>query len=218
MFNPRRQRPRRLFGIQPRADAARTRLRQSERPCLLEGFLVADPPLQQVVARTVEAGSARQCADRGRAARMEARGVPHRQQQRHHQGCERHSRPRRVSECRRDAAAGLRGERRDQIRAVVDAASYSLHRCDVPVHRRIASPNNPSADADGNIQITPGKHIPGIPQASVQGARRLRGDAGMDGRRQRHRWSAASTMSETTPIRTRSCRPTGSPTCTRAIR
>ena len=26
------------------------------RPCLLEGFLVADPPLQQVVARTVEAG------------------------------------------------------------------------------------------------------------------------------------------------------------------
>src|SRR5262249_58073995 len=27
-----------------------------QKPCLLEGFLVSDPPLQQVVARTKEAG------------------------------------------------------------------------------------------------------------------------------------------------------------------
>src|SRR5262249_22422591 len=27
-----------------------------QKPCLLEGFLVSDPPLQQVVAKTVEAG------------------------------------------------------------------------------------------------------------------------------------------------------------------
>jgi iron complex outermembrane receptor protein len=32
----------------------------------------------------------------------------------------------------------------------------------------IASPNNPSADADGNVPVVPGKRIPGIPQHQLK--------------------------------------------------
>ena len=46
----------RLFRSQPRADAAGTRLRRSGEPCIIAAFLVSDPPLKQVVSRTVEAG------------------------------------------------------------------------------------------------------------------------------------------------------------------
>jgi iron complex outermembrane receptor protein len=33
----------------------------------------------------------------------------------------------------------------------------------------LASPNNPFADANGNIFVTPGKQIPGIPQHQIKG-------------------------------------------------
>ena len=33
---------------------------------------------------------------------------------------------------------------------------------------KLASPNNPSADADGNVFVTPGKHIPGIPLHQIK--------------------------------------------------
>src|SRR5262245_38505051 len=65
------------------------------KPCLLEGFLVSDPPLQQVVARTREAGL------RGNINTAGGRGdwtVSHRQPERHHTCRERASRPRRVPE------------------------------------------------------------------------------------------------------------------------
>ncbi len=46
--------------------------------------------------------------------------------------------------------------------------SYSLIDATYRFTGSIASPNNPSADADGNIQITPGKHIPGIPKHQLK--------------------------------------------------
>src|SRR5262249_61600964 len=33
---------------------------------------------------------------------------------------------------------------------------------------KVASPNNPSADADGNVFVTPGDHIPGIPLHQIK--------------------------------------------------
>src|SRR5262249_22498618 len=33
---------------------------------------------------------------------------------------------------------------------------------------KVASPNNPSADADGNVFVTPGNHIPGIPLHQIK--------------------------------------------------
>ena len=59
-----------------RADAARARLLQPLQPCLIEGFLVADPPLNQVVARP--RGRAARKLQQPAARRMEARPVPHR--------------------------------------------------------------------------------------------------------------------------------------------
>ena len=41
---------------QPRAHGDRARLRRSQRPCNLPNALVSDPPLKQVVTRTLEAG------------------------------------------------------------------------------------------------------------------------------------------------------------------
>ena len=45
-----------LLGSQSRADSRRARLRRSRRPCLIESFLTADPPLKQVVSHTFELG------------------------------------------------------------------------------------------------------------------------------------------------------------------
>ena len=73
--------------------------------------------------------------------------------------------PRRVSECRRDAAPGPRGQRRvPSPGRGLRLCRLQLYRCDLSVHRRIASPNNPSADADGNVQITPGQEHSRIPE------------------------------------------------------
>ena len=43
-------------------------------------------------------------------------------------------------------------------------ANYSYINATYQFTGDIASPNNPSADANGNVHVTPGKFIPGIPQ------------------------------------------------------
>ena len=95
----------RLFGSQPRADAARTRLLQS-------GAAVPDrrlPGVRPAAAAGHRAHArgrpARPVADQRRAVRLEGRPVPHRQFQRHHQRRQPHPRPRRVPERRRAHAA-----------------------------------------------------------------------------------------------------------------
>ena len=72
----------------------------------------------------------------------------------------------------------------------------------------IASPNNPSADDNGNVHVMPGKHIPGIPQHQFKaGAEYAVTSHGRSA--PTSLWSAASISSATTPTRTRSCRPIG---------
>ncbi len=138
------------------------------RPCLLEGFLVADPPLQQVVARTWEAGLRGETAFNGGrfewkaglfradsendiisvASTIQGRGVFQNVEATRRQGLE--------------AAAQYRS------REWLVYASYSYIDATYQFTGLIPSPNNPSSDADGNAHIVPGKRIPMIPQHQVK--------------------------------------------------
>lgn len=136
------------------------------RPCLLDNFLVSDPPLEQVISRTVEAGL-RGTLDfgsaRGRLAwslggyhtlndndiqnipsTITGRGYFQNVGGSKRQGIE--------------ASAKYRNERWNLF------ASYSYIDATYRDALTLASPNNPLADADGNIFVTPGNRIPGIPQ------------------------------------------------------
>jgi iron complex outermembrane receptor protein len=133
------------------------------RPCLLEGFLVADPPLEQVIARTREAGLRGNVPTRnGRidwkvgafrtdstndiinvASLIQGRGVFQNVEGTRRQGFE--------------AGANYRS------RTWLIYANYAFVDATYQFTGKIASPNNPSADDDGNIFVTPGKRIPGIP-------------------------------------------------------
>jgi len=121
------------------SNRAPTPLEQScssaSKPCLLEDFLVADPPLKQVVANTYEAGL-------------------------------------------RDKLPLFDGQlawktavfRTDSSDDIINVASdiqgrvgYSLIDATYQFTGELPSPNNPMADANGNVLVTPGKRIPGIP-------------------------------------------------------
>ncbi len=137
-------------------------------PCLIENFLVADPPLKQVVGKTYEAGL------RGNGAFMDGRvdwkfGL-----------------------FRTDSfddiiqlTSVIQGRgffqnvpqtRRQGIEAGVEYtkgpwslyAGYSLIDATFQFTADLASPNNPMADANGNIHVTPGDHIPMIPLNQVK--------------------------------------------------
>jgi iron complex outermembrane receptor protein len=133
------------------------------KPCLLEGFLVSDPPLQQVVARTREAGLRGNVKVNGAAldwklglfrtdsendiiqvsSIIQGRGVFQN-----------------VAGTRRQ---GLEAGAQYQSAPWLFYVNYALVDATYQFTGKLASPNNPSADADGNIFVTPGKHIPGIP-------------------------------------------------------
>ncbi len=149
------------------ANRAPTPLEQScsssTNPCLLENFLVADPPLKQVVATTYEAG----LRDRlplfdgnlawkaaffrtdsdddiiNVASTIQGRGFFQNVPGTRRQGIE--------------ASAEYRSE---QWRAY---AGYSLIDATYQFTGDLPSPNNPMADANGNVLVSPGKRIPGIP-------------------------------------------------------
>ena len=134
------------------------------RPCLLEGFLVSDPPLRQVVARTVEGGlRGERVLAGGRlewkagvfrtesendiinmASPIQGRGVY-----------------RNVDATRRQ---GLEAGAQYQSAQWLVYANYSFIDATYQFTGDIASPNNPAADADGNVHVVPGKRIPMIPR------------------------------------------------------
>jgi iron complex outermembrane recepter protein len=139
------------------------------RPCTLDNFLTADPPgLKQVVARTYEVGL------RGRfktgteatAGRIEWNlgffrtdlqddilSVP-------------------STIISSGFFENVGSTRRQGIEAGVSyrddkwnvSANYSLIDATFQSAITLSSPNNPFADATGNIQVNPGDHLPGIPQ------------------------------------------------------
>jgi iron complex outermembrane receptor protein len=125
-------------------------------PCLLEGSLVADPALKQVVARTFEAGlrgtikgldwSAsifRTDSDNdivALASTIQGRGYFTNVPLTRRQGV--------------DIDASYRGDGWSTF------LSYSYLDATYQFTGLLASPNNPVADANGNVGVTPGRHIP----------------------------------------------------------
>ena len=140
-----------------------------QKPCLLEGFLVSDPPLQQVVAKTVEAGlrgNINTASGRGDwklglfhtdsqndiiqvASVLQGRGVFQN-----------------VPLTRRQ---GLEAGANYQTGQYLVYANYAFIDATYQFSGKLASPNNPFADANGDIFVTPGKQIPGIPRHQVKG-------------------------------------------------
>ena len=134
------------------------------KPCLIESFLVADPPLRQVVGKTYEVGF------RGNmrvidgtlgwtlgvfrtdsvddivqvASVIQGRGSFQNAPETRRQGVE----------------AGLQ-YRSSRWLAYV---GYSFVEATYRFSGRLPSPNNPFADEEGNVRVVPGKHIPGIPE------------------------------------------------------
>src|SRR5262245_6395264 len=133
------------------------------KPCLLESFLVADPPLKQVVAHTYEAGLRDNRPFFGGnlegkaglfrtdttddiinlASLIAGRGffqnVPGSRRQ------------------------GLETSLRYQSSQWSAYAAYSLVDATYRFTGALSSPNNPFADENGNVHVVPGKRIPGIP-------------------------------------------------------
>ena len=138
-------------------------------PCLLANSLVSDPPLNQVVSHTIEAGlrGSSTVLDDGKvtwkaglfhtlstndivslASTITGQGyyanVPATQRQ----GVE----------------ASLEFQKGD-LSAYI---SYALVDATYRFTGQLASPNNPYADANGDVLVTPGDHIPGIPRNTVK--------------------------------------------------
>jgi iron complex outermembrane receptor protein len=136
-------------------------------PCQIDNFLVADPPLKQIVARTVEAGfkGSNQINWSWAPGRLDwSISGYHTENQN-----DIYSQPSMVT------GFGFFSNAGDTLREGVDiGATYTTARWDVyasysyikatfltPI--TLSSPNNPTADDNGNIQVEPGDNIPGIP-------------------------------------------------------
>ncbi len=140
------------------------------RPCALGAFFLADPPLKQVVSRTVEAGFRGDFAAPARLGRVgwnlgvfhtdlsndilhvasdiQGRGFFQNAGRTRRQGVE--------------AGAALTGER---YRIALD---YAFIDATFQSDLRLSSPNNPFADENGTIQVHRGNQIPGVPQHRVR--------------------------------------------------
>ena len=149
------------------ANRAPTPLEQScsnrTTPCLLENFLVADPPLKQVVINTYEAGLRSRLPLAG--AQLSWKAALYRTDS---------------SDDIVNVASAVHGRgffqnvpgtRRQGIEAGAEYqaerwtfyAGYSLIDATYRFTGELPSPNNPMADVNGNVLVTPGKRIPGIP-------------------------------------------------------
>ncbi|HUE63020.1 MAG TPA: TonB-dependent receptor [Rhizomicrobium sp.] len=158
-----------LFGGYSEANRAPTPLEldcaSPIQPCLLEGSLVADPPLAQVVSHSWQAGARgaltgllgddrlnwsatffRTDSDNdivALASTIAGRGYFTNVPLTRRQGA--------------DLVADYQGERWSAY------ASYSYLDATYQFTGTLASPNNPNSDANGNVQVTPGRHIPMTP-------------------------------------------------------
>jgi iron complex outermembrane receptor protein len=139
------------------------------RPCLLENSLVSDPPLKQVVAHTYEAGL------RGGQSVFDTGQVDWKA------GFFRtNSTNDIVSLASKITGLGFFENVPATLRQGVEAeatfhygnlsayANYAFIDATYQFAGALASPNNPFANANGNIFVTPGDHIPGIPRHQVK--------------------------------------------------
>jgi iron complex outermembrane recepter protein len=141
------------------------------RPCLLDHFLVSDPPLQQVVGKTWEAGfRGRHNLGANRALNWNVGAY--------------------LTDTQNDILSvpstitgrgffqNVGGTRRKGVEAGVTYdddrwklfAGYSYINATFRDAITLSSPNNPFADADGLIFVQPGNHLPSIPQHRFKAA------------------------------------------------
>jgi iron complex outermembrane receptor protein len=135
-------------------------------PCMIDNFLIADPPLKQVVGHTIEAGL------RGRWS-----GADTKTQLSWSVGV---FRTKSTDDILNIASAAIQGfgyfqNAGDTLRQGVEAkvnykwirwntyANYTFIDATYLTALTISSPNSPFADSNGNIVVFPGDHIPGIP-------------------------------------------------------
>ena len=190
------------------------------RPCLLDNFLVSDPPLQQVVGRTWEAGF------RGRHSLGDKRTLSW------NVGAY-------LTETQNDIlnvpstitgrgffqnVGGTRREGRGGRRFTYDDdkwklfAGYSYINATFRDAITLSSPNNPFADADGLIHVQPGNHLPSIPQHRFK-ARAEYSILLRSGRSAPISSPSAGNISPaTSPTKIRSYPPIGCSICTRRTR
>ncbi len=139
------------------------------RPCLLENSLVADPPLNQVVAHTYEAGL------RGGQAVFDSGGVAWKA------GFFRTNSTNDIialastipgrgffANVPSTLRQGAEAEANFYYGNLLAYVNYAFVDATYQFSGTLASPNNPFANADGNVFVTPGDHIPGIPRHLVK--------------------------------------------------
>jgi len=135
-------------------------------PCMIDNFLIADPPLQQVVAHTYEAGLRGKVTTPGAKGQLNwSLGVFHTLS---------------TNDIINVASPAIQGfgffqNAGNTLRKGIEAkvnykwdrwtayANYTFIDATYRSALTISSPDNPFADADGNIFVVPGNHIPGIP-------------------------------------------------------
>jgi len=139
------------------------------RPCLLENALVADPPLKQVVSETFEVGlrGKARIGEGGRlgwrvglfrtrsdddivalASAVQGRGY--------------------YANVPETLRQGFDGSVQYRSGPLSVYASYSFVDATYRFTGSLASPNNPAADANGNILVRPGDRLPGIPRHEIK--------------------------------------------------
>jgi iron complex outermembrane recepter protein len=136
------------------------------RPCLIDNFLVADPPLKQVVSHTVEAGLRGNVDLAGGGALRWNASVFHTLN---------------TNDIINVASSDVLGQgyflnAGKTLRQGVEAgislklnpwnlyANYTFVDATFQSPLTLSSPNNPQADANGNIFVSPGDQIPAVPQ------------------------------------------------------
>ena len=161
-----------LFGNYSEANRAPTPLEldcaDATKPCLLEGSLVADPPLKQVVAHTGEVGA--------RGALAGARGTFSWNASLFRTDSDNEIVALASTIQGRGYFTNVAATRRQGFdltgRFTAESwstyVSYSFLDATYQFAGALASPNNPAADAAGNVAVTPGRHIPLNPANSVK--------------------------------------------------
>jgi iron complex outermembrane recepter protein len=151
-------------------------------PCMIDNFLIADPPLQQVVAQTYEAGLRGQIGtgsttplvtkEQGTSSATEkpslltwSLGVFHTVTRNDIINVASAEVP--LFGFFQNAAKTLREGIEAKTSYTWDrwtvSANYTFINAVYDTTLLLQSPNNPAADANGNILVLPGDHIPGIP-------------------------------------------------------
>ncbi len=138
-------------------------------PCSLTNFFVGDPPLDQVVARTFEAGLRGRAMTFGKASVNWHAGVfttrSHNDIQYVASGTAGRAYFRNIGATRRRGIEAGMTYTAHRITAYVD---YALTEATYRTPLTLNSPNNPSAAADGTITVLPGDNLPGVPRHSVK--------------------------------------------------